>query len=308
MSFEDLGQHVEDISVTMYSEGTRELMATQSPTLLAQEEPKLRQLSFMDVPALYQPFIQTPDPRSLDPMIDDLKVALTTLSTGQDTGDPISSNGGPYFANTTLDQMPAAGDLVETWTGAAAMAFKSKFIDPFPSLVRNQFILVAALKAALEAEQAIWSAARDNIDTIAETTLKALDSMHGCNPTEWTVSFSVVSAVAGLVASVPALGTPAVITFTAVAGAASVAGSASVPDPPELTIKGRTVGDIFDSMYDCVKKEIDEANNSEDTVARALKDIVDTVDSHRDSFVAARPALAEVTTTVTDPCYLGYST
>lgn len=156
MSFDELSGHVQDISIKMYSEGYKELLGTQSPALVAQEEPKLERMAFVEVPALYQSFLQAPDPKSFDPMISHLKVALTTLCTGQDTRDPISSKGGPYFANKALDEMPAAGDLIETWTGNAAIAFKAKFIDPFPSLVRNQFILVAALKAALEAEQAIW--------------------------------------------------------------------------------------------------------------------------------------------------------
>lgn len=89
----------------------------------------------------------------------------------------------------------------------------------------------------------------------------------------------------------------------------SAASSVPIPDPPELKIKGHTVNEVFNSMYDCVKREIDEINNAEDRIAHALRDIAGKVRTNWESFVSARPALADATaSTVTSPTYLGYST
>jgi hypothetical protein len=308
-SYEDLPKLVQEIGTKAYSEGYKDLMACQSPTLMAQEEPKLQRLCYVEVPEMYRPYTQIPDPASFDPMIVSLENALKRLCSGQDTRDPISTNGGPYAANIVLDEMRGSESYIENWTGSAAMAFKSNFIDPFPSVVRNQFILVSALKSALEAEQAMWKETRKNITDIAEQTLKVLDSMGGCSSNEWTMTFTVVAAVVGVAAAIPTLGTSTVLTLTAVGAAVSVVGAVPVEDPPESKISGGDSNQVLESMRKCITQETQLVNSTEDRIGNALKSLLGTVEGKPDYFVSKRPALADSSrVNVKDSRHMGYST
>jgi len=86
---------------------------------------------------------------------------------------------------------------LDDWTGTAALAFKQKFLDPFPAVARNQFILVAVLKAGLEAHQSMWHSARADIDNVAHTTIDALDNTGGwSDKNQWNFTFTVLASVA----------------------------------------------------------------------------------------------------------------
>jgi uncharacterized protein YukE len=309
MSYEELMKHAQDIGINAYSRGIKELMATQSSTLYAQEEPKLEQRCFVEVPNLFQPFTQIPDPKSFDSGINTLKQALAKLCTGQDTRDPISTNGGTYLANRVLDEMTGSGDLIESWTGKAAMEFKSNFIDPFPSVVRNQFILVSALKSALEAEQAMWDAARHNIDDIAEQTNKALDGMHkSCSSHEWAITFTTVAAITGVLAAIPTFGGSVAITISAVGAVAWVAAAAPPEDAPKLKVGGGEVNAVLDSLNRAVTDATRLINETEARIAKSVSGILDTIHGNQDYFVAKRPGLVGSTkNNITDPDHMGYS-
>jgi hypothetical protein len=307
MSFEDLMKHAQDISTKAYNEGYKDLMGTQSPTYVAHEEPKLRQ-KCSDVQGLSRPFATIPDPKSFDPMINEVRQAMGILCTGQETRDPISTKGGPYIANKVLDEMSGSGPYIVDWTGKAATGFYQNFIVPFPTLTKNQFLLASALKAALEAEQAMWQKTRENIDQIAEQTLKKLDTMDDCGSNEWQMTFTVVAAVAGVVTAVPTLGTSIAVTIAAIGGAAWVTAAAGVEDPPKLMIQGEDSWAVLDSMKSCIDKEIELVKHTESRIATAVEGILGTVHGQQDSFVAKRPALAGATkSTVRRPEYMGYS-
>jgi hypothetical protein len=324
VSFEQLPQHVTDIGIKAYTDGFRQLLATQSATLVAQEEPKLQKLCFVDVPAMYQPFLGMPDPASFAPLISNIEAAMASLSSEATHDDPIAGGGPIYTANPVLDQLPAAGDLIQTWTGEAAQAFKRGYIDPFPSLVRNQFLLISTLRSALQAEQAIWAAARRDIDQIAETTLKALDAMHGsCHQTSWTLAFDVVAAVVGVALAIPSLGTSlgltAVITLTAVGAGASVAADIPVEKQQpsgdlkiggkDVKIGGHEVNEVIQSMGQAIKQAITAVNQTEEYVAGRLRSMAGQVGGRNDLFVSPRPALRDMNGgNATNSGYLGYST
>ncbi|MBV1851620.1 hypothetical protein [Catellatospora tritici] len=309
MSFEQLMQHATDIGNKAFKEGLGELMATQSPSLVAQEQPKLIERCYGEVPRLFQPFSQIPDPASYTPAIETLKRALAKLSTGQDTRDPISTNGANYYANPVLDKISGSESYIESWTGKAAMEFKTNFIDPFPSVARNQFILVSALKAALEAEQAMWAAARKDIDQIAENTLKALDAMDDCTSKEWAVTFTAAAAITGILLTIPTFGGSAALAITiSTVGAAAWVAAALPPSPPELTISGDETNAVLDSMHTAVNKASEVISETEQRIAKALENILDAVHGHRDYFVAPRPALVGATRqNIMNPEYMGYS-
>jgi len=307
MSYEELMKHAQDISTKAYSEGYKDLLGTQSPNYVAQEEPKLRQ-KCADVPGLFQPFASIPNPKSFDPMINELRQAMGVLCTGQNTSDPISTKGGPYIANKVLDEISGSSPYIADWTGKAATEFYNNFIVPFPTLTKNQFVLLATLKAALEAEQAMWQKTRENIDQIAEQTLSKLDTMDDCGSNEWTMTFTVVASVAGVLAAVPTLGASTTVTIAAIGGAAWVVAAAGIEDPPKGQIQGEDSWAVLDSMKSCIDKEIDAVKHTEDRIAKTIQGVLGSVHGQQDSFVAKRPALAGATkSTIRNPEYMGYS-
>jgi hypothetical protein len=141
---------------------------------------------------LFKPFSRIPDPAGYQPVIDGLSAAMHDLSGGHIDQDPIDKN--PYLANPTLEKIHTASDYLQDWSGQAAMLFKQKFLDPFPAISANQFILTAILKAALEAHQAMWAKTRDDIDKIAHATMDAFDNKC-CDKNTWNVTFTVLSSI-----------------------------------------------------------------------------------------------------------------
>jgi hypothetical protein len=306
MSYEDLRKHIDDIAAKALDKGTRELFGTQSPTYIAQQLPILTERCYVDVPALLQPYLQLPDPRAFDSMIAVLKSAMDKLYTGGSVGDPISTNG-RYLANPVLEELTGSGSLIGSWTGQAAIAFQQNVIDPFPAVVYNQFVLVAALKAALEAERQLWDQARSNIDQLAEYTISALDHLdQSCTQHDWSVDFTAAAAITGVLAIIPGVNVAAALSITAVGAVFWVTAAEAPQDPPKLTISG---GDAF-QVLDCLVTQVNRAttmlNACEARIAGALDGLLGTVTGNRDYFVAERPRLADPPNgRPDDPTYLG---
>ena len=81
------------------------------------------------------------------------------------------------------------------------MTFKQKFLDPFPSISTNQFILTSISKAPLEAHQAMWAGTRNDVDKIAHATMDAFDNKC-CDKNTWNVSFTVLSSLGAVGAAI----------------------------------------------------------------------------------------------------------
>ncbi|WP_213450959.1 hypothetical protein [Rhizomonospora bruguierae] len=260
-----------------------------------------------------------PEPSAFDGLIHDLEQAMSSLTSKAEQHDPFARDGGRvYSANPVLEELPASGDLIASWTGYAAITFKQTFIDPFPALVQNQFLLVSMLRAALEAERTLWESARRDIDKIAETTLKALDAMHGsCHQTSWTLTFDIIAAVVGVALAIPTLGASeigaaAVISLTAGAAGAGVVGDLPVEsDKPDNGTKvgGHEVNEVIGSMRTAIQDYTTLVNDRESFIAQRLRGMVGTVHSRPDLFVSPRPALRDMNGgNATSGRYLGYST
>src|SRR5215211_311037 len=156
MSFSELMQHAKDIQekaiTAAMKQFTEQTAAGKKGPWMGSTPGEADMLwdiekSFDDIAALFQPFAEMPDPASFDWMIEDMTKALKTLAHGQTPKDPINDT--VLGSNTALDKL--SDSFIEDWTGRAAMEFKENFIDPFPSIVSNQFIIAAVLKGALAA-------------------------------------------------------------------------------------------------------------------------------------------------------------
>lgn len=249
------------------------------------------QSDFADIPGLYEPFSLMPDPASYQPMIHDLEGAMRTLSSGQGNSDPI--DGPIYPANPTLDKLSGTESYIENWTGRAAEDFKRNFIDPFPAVVRNQFLLSAVLKAALEAHQEMWKRARTDIDNIATATISALDHMDDCGSNDWSLAFTVLGAVVAI-AAVPVTDGASLFALAAVGSAASVA-SAVAPsgDDNKRRFSGESAGAVIAQMRTAITMLAHDIASQEAKIAKAMNDTYGTVTGGRRSFVSNRPLLAD---------------
>lgn len=289
MSFEELMLHASDIQfkATKHALGNEEQEAAYARNGVDGY--------YAQVPELFKPFSQMPDPAKYQPMIDDFKHAMRGLSNGENN-DPINTKDAIYPANPTLTEMTTAKDYLVEWTGQAARQFKEKFLDPFPALARNQFILTAVLKSALEAHQAMWASARSDIDRVAHETMDAFDNGPCCNKNEWNVGFTVLSSVASVgsaVASVATAGATLPITLAAVAAATQVT-AAAPPGGVEEKASGETALQITDAMKRAMDRITRDIGEVEAKISQALQSTSQLVAGNTSFFVAARPKLADM--------------
>ena len=247
------------------------------------------------VEPLFKPFSRVPDPAGYQSMIDDMSAAMHDLSGGHIDQDPIDKN--PYLANPTLEKIHTASDYLQDWSGQAAMQFKQKFLDPFPAISANQFILTAILKAALEAHQAMWAKTRDDIDKIAHATMDAFDNKC-CDKNTWNVSFTVLSSIGATAAAVLTVATEgaAAPLLLSVVGAAAQVGATlppdSLSDPPKGG--GETALQIINSMKAAIDQLTQVVQKAEAVIAGKVADVAKLLGEIEPYFVAARPALASV--------------
>lgn len=244
---------------------------------------------------LFKPFSHIPDPAGYQPMIDGLSAAMHDLSGGHIDQDPIDKN--PYLANPTLEKIHTASDYLQDWSGQAAMLFKQKFLDPFPAISANQFILTAILKAALEAHQAMWAKTRDDIDKIAHATMDAFDNKC-CDKNTWNVTFTVLSSIGATAAAVLTVATDgaAAPLLLSVVGAAAQVGATlppdSLSDPPKGG--GETALQIINSMKVVIDQLTQVVQKAEAVIAEKTSAVTKLLDEHSSYFVSARPAVASI--------------
>ncbi|GII21757.1 hypothetical protein [Planosporangium mesophilum] len=259
---------------------------------------------YQGVAGMFTPFLGMPDPAKFKPMIGYLKTAMRALSSGQPGNDPVYKADVP--ANDDLQGMTTVGRAVQDWRGVAAVAFRQNFVEPFPAITTNQFAVVATLKGAIDAEQALWGAARDSVDQIAHKAQAALDVMNDCNPKDQTALLTVASSVFAVAAGVTTGGAAIALT---VAGAAAQVGS-GIPreEPKKVEFSGKTPDAIIGQVQAALNILVADIDTKELAIAGAVSASASCIAGNRDRFISARPSLADADArTVTGPRGLGES-
>jgi hypothetical protein len=279
------------------------------------------QQEFADIPGLFGSFVDTPDPDWFDPAVRDFNEALRGLFLGHDTGQVTAAAkpepGGPltgtetYESNIALLKLSASESYIENWSGRAAWEFKRNFIHPFPAVVYNQFQIVAALRAALEAEREIWARVRRDIDGIAHDTLAALDQVNPifpCDRNDWEMTFTVVGAVLTIPAAV-ATGGAAVALAVAAGGAAAAAAKAGQGDTPKtVRFHGETAEAVIAELRDGIAMLVGYAMEEEAKVAEGMTGLLQAVQGDESAYVSKKPELAGATKeNVTGPLFMGFA-
>ena len=80
-------------------------------------------------------------------------------------------------------------DPINGWSGATADSLRPKFLDHFKSNTENEAIMIAVLKAAAEAQRSVWTNARNDVTSIGEKTLAALQN-GGCDQSAWVMALA----------------------------------------------------------------------------------------------------------------------
>lgn len=241
------------------------------------------------IPAKLRPFTRLPNPEHFNGPIEQLEMVAKTLSTG--------SSG--YMANPWLNLSDVGNDIA-SWNGPAARAFRTNFVAPFPAIAHNQFLLVCALKSALEAEKALWEAARKDIASITSAAYRALERMDASDDMSVEYFLKVVAAAAAL-SAIPFAGGLAVMRVAAIGASAQFGGVIASRIPPKTDrIRGANVLEFVESLERAIFFATDAIIETEDRIRTTVTELHKEVLRHvakpsmgRNWFCARRPALAD---------------
>jgi hypothetical protein len=140
---------------------------------------------------------------------------------------------------------------------------------PWPGLIRNQYTVAKVLHSALLAQREIWARARQDADQIAEQGLAAVAACGDCTRTEWTVTFTVVSSLAAVVA-IPLGGGPAV-AVGGVAAVAQVLAAAGPDEAPRTSFSADDPGEVVEQVREAIRRLLGHVYERREAVERALQ-------------------------------------
>ncbi|BCJ53563.1 hypothetical protein Asp14428_50380 [Actinoplanes sp. NBRC 14428] len=247
---------------------------------------------FAGVAEMFAPFLGMPVPAGFDPAISAITSAATTLNNG--TAPDVVNNVG-VTVNQELGGMDRVGTLVADWRGPAATAFRNNYLDRFKGVTANQYAMALTLKGGLEAERALWKAARESVDQLAHAAQQSLDAMLDCNPKETSCLLTVVGSIFAVAAAVPSLGASLAVTLTVVGEVASSAGSIPREDPKPLRFNGKNAMAIVEQVRRGLEELAKDINDKERVIADAMASSHSVLSGSRDRFMSNRPALADAT-------------
>lgn len=259
--------------------GKAELIET-----LAQEA--VRTVDFLvypDIPqdygteALFRPFTLK-NPTEFDTPLSHVADALTTLR----------------YSNIGTDV-----DMVKTdtddWQGSAALEFR-EFMSGFPARLGNQEILLVELETILKASRAIVEKSLESVDEVADMTIDVLEQMIADNKAAArAANLAIAGAALTIVAGALTLG-----AGLASAGAAAILGAASgavgmgsgAAAALSVEIGGNSPMEVMDSLREAVRKIHEAVDTEEQQVIGWIADDMSEIETHRDSILPRRPALA----------------
>lgn len=277
---------------------------------------------FADLPELFQPLSEMPDPADFKSAAAGLVPALQRLAgpSGHADFTDAASKYGPHAAYERYTKDDTGMD----WTGDGAIAFRTNFLAPLERVVWNQFDMVATLRGALLAEEALWMHGRDDACQLigdANATIDALLEKNG-NPVPGVLA--IIGVVVGVVAIPFTGGTSAALAWAAVGATISVAGTLSgLPvkeDPTPLS--GNDPREVIASLRARVADLKTNLTNIEEFVTERLYAAASTIQGHssvldghdryqdipglKEEFELPRPVLADATRDeVTDGHHMG---
>jgi hypothetical protein len=273
------------------------------------QDMKAIEASFAGVPGMFYQFMDMPAPEDFDIAIDDLRNSAQVLMTTQNSPDPALGLRGAQ--NTNFSAATTVGDNLASWSGAAAREFKANYLDKLPMQTAGQFNVIAACMKLFEQEQGIWREARKNVAELLNGAVDVMEDLpHRCSKNSWTITLTIIAAVATIAAPpLAAAGTAVAVGLAITDGAASVGTTLLPDDPPKhLDFKASTADGVIEEVGRGLNELVTRINEQESKIAQVLVGADAVIAKQRAAFVPDRPLLAGATrSTVTGQNYLGFS-
>lgn len=203
------------------------------------------------IPQLFMDFTAS-DPKAAQPMVNSLwqtayalNQQILTVVLHDKLGDPVPVSASQSTA--TVDQrVNDLNNRLTSWTGNAKSRFDSNFVAV---LVRQEPPLsqaAMALALTLEAQQQLVLAAHNNLRATANATINVLDALgNSTTGNDAAVTLTVFTAAVGVLTAIPSAGLSALSAASLISATIGLAEATA----PLVTIHGKTVNSILDTMY-----------------------------------------------------------
>jgi hypothetical protein len=281
--------------------------AAASPSYAQKRDTATIEAYFADVPAMFTPFYDMPDPDGFRRAIDELNGCAQALTSTQSAPDP--AQGIVDVPNTAWAEVTTVGDNLASWSGAAAREFKANYLDVLPIQAAGQLNAIVMCRRLFEQEQAIWREARENVASLLNDAIDCLNDMpHQCSQSGWTTTLTVIAAVAALAA----LPLAEIEVGLAIVDGVASAGTAIplLPDDPprQLRFSASNAAGVIKEVGRGLRELITRIGEQEAKIAYLMNAAADVVGKHRPAFVPKRPMLSGATrANVAGQDYFGFS-
>ena len=245
---------------------------------------------FAGVAELFTPFLAMPEPAAFTSLEKVLAGVATTLNSGHGA---LPYNSASVLANLKLGAIDDVKALVKDWYGGAAMNFKDNFLSQWYPITSNQFALVMALKGAIEAEAALWTEARNNVDDLAHKAQASMDAMLDCNPKDVAFLLTVAGSIFAVGAVVASGGLE--IGLTIVGESFASAGAFPMADAERVAFSGKNAAAIVAGVQGALTKLAAQIIEAENVIRDAMTTAIEVLSTNQDRIVAPRPQLADQT-------------
>jgi hypothetical protein len=260
---------------------------------------------YLGIQEAFQPWSLLPDPAAFQNVTDSLLRAMGLLRVDAEFSNPIDPSDQFGMARQEFQAL-VNDDPITNWSGATADNFRTRFLDHFKANTENQAIMIAVLKAAAEAQRAVWTNARNDITSIAQKTLASLHNS-GCDQSAWVMTFSVLAGIASI-AAVPlsggsslALGAAAIeglsaaTTVTAVGAVGSIMTNAipAAAGDDSMSWSGHGVGGGIAAMKSAIAALQQRVDTAQLAIETSLIGNVLFIDTEKQTlFAMAKPTLS----------------
>ncbi len=261
------------------------------------------------VESIYDDFLSMPDPQDFATTCSNLALGMGWLATEGQTNDPITGASSLSGHNPNLTLIGSSGDLLGSWTGDAADSYKRNYADKFGPTASSQYAAMSVVLNAVNAEAAVWSAMRDDLDKLSSRAIELMKKAGNKGGAEWAAVLSIAAAVV----AIPVTGGASAIAIPAVAAGLSVAATgiglatSGGGTKDEFGLDAGSSDKVIDSLQTALGKVRTHAIQGETKIWEAMRGAADAIDDGGPVFCLPRPTIANASDhPVNDPSMGGY--
>lgn len=209
-----------------------------------------------------------PDPADFDDLIAEIQEVEDRLATGE--------------AETSAASALSA--LSSDWDGAFSTNLSTAFFGPMEVIPQNLRVVAQTVRETLEANQAVFKTAQNNLYVLGQKTVEALETVTDKDPDDTKFGLAILAAVTAIGAAalaIPTGGTSVAlyvgaVSLTTVSASATVASGLIPPEEPK-PLGGETVDEVIANMYDGIQQAYSDINTAEDDIIKVLSDNYDEI-------------------------------